>query len=142
MTQLSAARRPLPDHVHEGFCKDDLAAGQVAEFQIRGRVLCDLLPEAGLELQEVVVDAGADDLEAVVHVGEGEEGFALDVGFGNVEGVEGWGVVVEGAEEVVVVAEGVAVGWVGGGGGVVGVSGVGRRGFGGLGDVGGALHGG
>ena len=63
-----------------------------------------------------MIDPRADDFEGVVHVGEGEEGFALDVGFGDVEGVEGGGVVVEDAEEVVVVADCVAIGGFGGGG--------------------------
>lgn len=79
----------------------------------------------------MVVDARADDGEGVVHVGEVEEGFALDVGFGNVGWVEGWGVVVEDAEEVVVVLEGFGVGrgdglggGVGGGLGMVGACGL------------------
>lgn len=137
--QLAGARRPLADDVDEGFGEDDLGAGEVAELQVRRRVLGDLLPEARLELQQVVVDAGPDDFEGVVHVGEREQGFALDVGFGDVEGVEGRGVVVEDAEEVVVIADQVAVGSLvgdvrggvhGGEGAEEGVGG-GRRGFGG-----------
>ena len=125
VAELVGAGRPLADDVDEGFGEDDFGAGEVAEFEVGWWVFCDLFPEAGLELEEVVVDAGADDGEGIVHVREVEEGFALDVGFGDVEGVEGGRVVVEGAEEVVVVTDGVAVG--------VGL-------WGGACDVGGGLH--
>ena len=57
-----------------------------------------------------MVDARADYGEGVVHIGEVEQGFALDVGFGDVGRVEGRRVVVEGAEEVVVILEGFGVG--------------------------------
>lgn len=67
-----------------------------------------------------MVDAGADNFKGIVHVGEVEEGFALDVGFSDVEGVEVWGVVVEDAEEIVVVADEVVVGGLDVGGGLYG----------------------
>lgn len=108
VSQLAGPRRPLPDDVDEGFGEDDLGAGQEAQLEVAGRVFGDLLPETALELEEVVVDAGADYVEGVVEVRECEEGFALDVGFGDVEGVERRGVVVEDTEEVIVVADGVA----------------------------------
>lgn len=83
----------------------------------------------------MVIDARTDDGEGVVHVGKVEQGFALDVGFGDVGWVEGRRVVVEGAEEVVVVLEGFGVGGgqrlgggIGGGLGVVGACGLEGRG--------------
>lgn len=87
------------------FGENDFRASEVAEFEVAGRVFCDLLPEAGLELEEVVVDPWSDYFESVVHVCEIEEGFAVEVCFGDVERVECGRVVVEDAEEVVVVAE-------------------------------------
>ena len=102
---MPLADGPLADDVDEGFGEDDFGAGHVAEAEVGGRVLGDLLEETGLELEEVVVDSRADYDEGVVHVCECEEGFALDVCIGDINGVErGW-VVVEYAEEVVVVAE-------------------------------------
>mgnify|MGYP001598884077 FL=1 len=105
LAEVALADGPLADDVDEGFCEDDFGAGHVAEAEVGGGVFGDLLEEARLELQEVVVDSWADYNQGVVHVGQGEEGFALDVGVGDVDGVEGGGVVVEYAEEVVVVAE-------------------------------------
>jgi len=107
---VGAVKRPAADDVDEGFGEDDAAAGQVAQLEVGGRVLGDLLEEAGREAKEMVVDARADDGEGVVHVGEGEEGFAFAVGGGEVGRVEGGGVVVEDAEEIVIVAEGGAGG--------------------------------
>ena len=52
-----------------------------------------------------MVDSWAYDFKAVVHVRQGEQRLAMQVGLGNVEGVEGWRVVVEDAEEVVVVTK-------------------------------------
>ena len=127
VAQLGGAGGPLADDVDERFGEDDLGAGEVAELEVAGRVLGDLFPEPALELQQVVVDAGADDFEGVVDVGEVEEGFALRVGFGDVDAVEGGRVVVEDPEEVVVVAHD----WVVGVGGHVA-----------LGYVDGGLHGG
>lgn len=118
--ELAGARRPLADDVDERFGEDDLGAGEVAEFEVAGWVLGDLFPEAALELEQMVVDTRTHDLQSVVHVCEGEEAFALDVGFGDVDGVESRGVVVEDAEEVVVVAHYVAVRGVGVGFGDVG----------------------
>ena len=69
VAQLGGASGPLADDVHEGFGEDDFGAGEVAELEVAGRVLGDLLPESALELQQVVVDARADDFERVVHVG-------------------------------------------------------------------------
>ena len=80
-----------------------------------------------------MVYARTDDFEGVVLVGEGEEGFALDVGFCYVDAVERGGKVVEGAEEVVVVADYFGVG-------SARVRLVG--GYGGAGKVHGGLHGG
>lgn len=57
----------------------------------------------------MVVDTGPNYLEGVVHICEVEKGFALDVGFSDVEGVEVGRVVVEDTEEVVVVADEVVV---------------------------------
>ena len=54
-----------------------------------------MLPEAGGEAEEMVVDAGAYDGEGRVEGCEGEEKFALDVGGCDVGLVEVWGVVVE-----------------------------------------------
>ena len=78
-----------------------------------------------MELQQVMIDSRTYDFETVIHVRQGEERFAVQVGFGDVEGVEGWGVVVEDAEEVVVVAQEIGR----------------REGRGGLEDVSGGLHG-
>lgn len=64
----------------------------------------------------MVVDARSDNFEGVVHVGEGEEGFAVEIGFGDVNAIEGGGVIIEDSEEVVVVADEIG----GGGGGGVG----------------------
>ena len=64
------ARGPLADHVDEGFLEDDFGAGKVAQAEVADGVFGDLFPEAGLELEEVVVDAGADDGEGVVLVPE------------------------------------------------------------------------
>lgn len=89
----------------ESFLEDDAGAGEVAEAEVGDGVFCDLLPETGLELQQVVVDAGPNDGEGVVLVGEGEEGFTLHVGVGNVDAVEDGREVVHDAEEVVVVAQ-------------------------------------
>ena len=77
--ELAGPGRPLAHDVDEGFGEDDFGAGEVAEFEVAGGVFGDLFPEAALELEEGVVDAGADDLQGVVHVREGEEAFALDV---------------------------------------------------------------
>lgn len=106
---MTFADRPLADDVDEGLGEDDFGAGHVAEAEVGGRILGDLLEEAGLELEEVVVDSRADYDEGVVHVCECEEGLALDVGVGDINGVEGGRVVVEYAEEVVVVAEEISV---------------------------------
>jgi hypothetical protein len=78
---------------------------QVAEFEIGRRVFSYLFPETTLELQKVVVDPRADDGKRIVDVGEDEERFALDVGGGYVDWVEGGRVVVEDPEEVVVVPQ-------------------------------------
>lgn len=62
-----------------------------------------------MELEEVVIDAGTDDGETIVEVGEGEKRFALHVGGCDVEGIEKRRVVVEDAEEIVVGGEEVLV---------------------------------
>jgi len=59
----------------------------------------------------VVVDPGPDDGKGVIHIGQSEKGLALDVGVGDIYGIQGWGVIVEYAEEVVVVAQEVGVCW-------------------------------
>ena len=60
-----------------------------------------------------MVDSGTDYGKGVVHVCKREKGLALQVGFRDVEGVEGRRVVVEDSEEVVIVANKVAIGRVG-----------------------------
>ena len=66
----------------------------------------------------MVVDPGSNDFKSVVHVGEIKKRFALDVGLGDVKGVKMRRVVVEDAEEVVVVTDEIVVrslvGYVGG----------------------------
>lgn len=52
-----------------------------------------------------MVDARTDDVEAVVDVCEVEKALALNVCIRNIDVVEGWRVVVEDSEEVVVGAE-------------------------------------
>lgn len=61
------------------------------------------MEEAGLELEEMVVDAGANDFEGVIGVCEVEEAFTLSVGGCEGCGVEFRGEVVEDAEEIVVI---------------------------------------
>ena len=68
LAEVTLAHRPLAHDVDEGFGEDDFGAGHVAEAEVGGGVLGDLLEEAGLELEEVVVDARADYYEGVVHV--------------------------------------------------------------------------
>ena len=58
----------------------------------------------------MMVHAWSDDAERVVHVGELQQRFALYVGIRDVERVERGRVVVEDAEQIVVVSEGVVVG--------------------------------
>lgn len=77
--ELAGARRPLADDVDERFGEDDFGAGEVAEFEVAGRVLGDLFPQSALELEQMVIDTRTNDLQSVVHVCEGEEAFALDV---------------------------------------------------------------
>ena len=77
--ELVCSGGPLAYDMDEGLGEDDLGAGEVAEFKVGWWVFGDLFPEARLELKKVVIDAGADDFEGVVHVGKVEEGFALDV---------------------------------------------------------------
>lgn len=57
----------------------------------------------------MVVNPWPDDRECVVHVCEREERFALYVCVGDVNGIEGRRVVVEDAEEVIIVAQKVVV---------------------------------
>ena len=85
--------------------KITLLRAKYPSLRYAGRVFGDLLPEPGLVLQEVVINAGTHDGEGVVHICEGEQGFALEVGFGDGEAVEERGVVVEDSEEVVIVVE-------------------------------------
>lgn len=61
LAEVALADGPLADDVDEGFGEDDFGAGHVAEAEVGGGVLGDLLEEAGLELEQVVVDARADD---------------------------------------------------------------------------------
>lgn len=68
LAEMAFADGPLADDVDEGFGEDDFGASHVAEAEVGGWVLGDLLEEAGLELKEVVVDSGADYYEGVVHV--------------------------------------------------------------------------
>ena len=105
MTESVRAARPLADDVDESFGIYDAGAGEIAEFEVRGRVFGDLFPEAGLELEKVVVYARTDYFECIVHVCEGEEGFAFEVCGCDVDGVKGWGVVIKDPEEVVIVAD-------------------------------------
>ena len=107
--ELAGTRRPLAHDVDEGFREDDLGAREVAKFEVAGRVFGDLFPEPPLELEQMVIDTGTNDVQGVVHVGESEEAFALDVGFGDINRVESGGVIVEDAEQVVVIANDVAV---------------------------------
>ena len=58
-----------------------------------------------MELQQVMIDPRSDNLERVVHVSQEEQGFALEVGGGDVKGVEVGCVVIEDAQEVVVVLQ-------------------------------------
>lgn len=91
------------------FLEDGLGLREVAELEVRGGVFGDLFPEAGLELQEVVVDSGSYDCEGVVEVGECEEGFALYVRDCYVDRIECRSVVVEYPKEVVVVVQQVLI---------------------------------
>lgn len=109
-TQTSLTNGPLAYNMDESFLEDDLGASEVSQAQVGDGVLGDLLPQAGLELQHVVVDTGANDGEGIVLVSEGQQALALDVGVGDVDAVQDRRVVVEDAEEVVVVAEEVLVG--------------------------------
>ena len=52
-----------------------------------------------------MVDAGTNDFQGVIHVCKVKEGFTLDVGFGDIEGVEIGRVIVEDTKKVVVVAD-------------------------------------
>lgn len=91
--------------MNEGFLEDDAGAGEVAETEVRDGIFRNLLPEAGLELQQVMVDAGADNGEGIVLIGEGEEGFALHIGIGNVDTVEYGREIVHDTKEIIVVAQ-------------------------------------
>lgn len=93
----------------ECFFEDDFGAREVGQFEVGGGVFGDLFEEAGLELEEVVVDSGADDGEGVVHVCYGEERFTLSICSCDFYGVENGSIVVENSEKIIVITEEVFV---------------------------------
>jgi hypothetical protein len=68
-----------------------------------------LLPEAGLELQKVVIDTGPNNRECVIHIGERKKGLTLNVGVCDIDGVESRRIVIKYAKEVVIVSQQVLV---------------------------------
>lgn len=95
---MSFTHRPRSYDVDERFLKDGFRLGEVAEFEVRGRIFGDLFPETRLELEEVVVDSGSYDCKGIVEIGECEEGFALYVGDCYVDRIQRRRVVIEDAK--------------------------------------------
>ena len=91
--------------MYQSLGEDDATAGEETEAEIRGRVLGDLLEKARRESKKVVVHARSNNRKSVVHIGEEEERFAFGVGDCNVGRVKGRRVVVENAEEIIVIPD-------------------------------------
>ena len=96
--------------MNQGFGENDFGAGQVAEFEVAGRILRNLLPESTLKLQEMMVDSWADHFQSIIHISQPKQCLALNITLRNIDGVQCGREIVEYTEEIIVVTYNIIVG--------------------------------